>query len=160
MMPADHCEPSVPSLELTFTITAVIGPAVSAGHHTQGERLHIPILSGRVDGPRLRGTIMPGGFDWPLIRPDGTSEISASYTIRADDGTLILVHNKGLRVSSPEVLAQLRQGVTVDPSEYYFYSTPRFDAPTGPHHWLRDTIFIASIAPNPGGIAIAVYAVR
>lgn len=160
MTPSAGVRTVAPILDYAFTISAAIGHVVSAGHHSQGERLHIPILSGRVTGPRLQGTILPGGSDWPLIRPDGTSEISASYTIRADDGTMILVHNQGLRVSSPEVLARLRQGEGVDPSEYYFYATPRFDAPDGPHHWLRNTIFVASLSPEPGGIVIDVYAVR
>ena len=160
MTSASPAEPGVPTLDYAFTISAAIGPPVSAGRHAQGERLHIPILSGRVEGPRLQGTILPGGSDWPLIRPDGTSEISASYTIRADDGTLIFVQNQGLRVSSPEVLARLRQGQPVGASEYYFFAAPRFDAPEGPHHWLRNTIFVASLAPRPGGITIAVYAIR
>jgi hypothetical protein len=152
--------PTIPALDYAFTISAQIGPVLSAGLHAQGERLHIPILSGQVNGPRLQGKIMPGGSDWPLIRPDGTSEIAASYTILAEDGTPILVHNRGLRASSPEVLKRLRRGETVSPSEYYFYATPVFEAPEGPHHWLRDTIFVASLAPRPGGIDIAVYAVR
>ena len=160
MTSAPPSKPSLPTLDYAFTISATIGQPTSAGRHAQGERLHIPILSGRVEGPRLQGTILPGGSDWPLIRPDGTSEISASYSMRADDGTLIFVQNQGLRVSSPEVLARLRQGQPVDPSEYYFFATPRFDAPGGPHHWLRDTVFLSSIAPSSEGITIAVYAVR
>ncbi len=151
--------PSTPRLEFAFSISAEIGQARSAGRHGQGERLHIPILAGRVEGPRLRGTILPGGSDWPLIRPDGTSEISARYTILTADDTPILVHNDGLRVSSPDVLARLRRGEAVDPAAYYFFSTPRFEAPDGPYRWLSDTIFVASLAPRPGGIEIRVFAV-
>lgn len=151
--------PQQPALEYAFTITAEIGKPISAGVGSQGERLHIPILSGKVEGPRLSGTILPGGSDWPLIRPDGTSEISAHYTILAADGTPILVINQGLRVSSPEVLARLRHGEAVAPSEYYFRGAPRFDAPDGPHQRLRDRLFVASLAPQGASIVIAVHLV-
>lgn len=153
--------PATPALEHVFTIVAQIAKPVSGGRSGVGERLHIPILAGAVTGPRLNGTIMPGGSDWPLIRPDGTSEIEATYTVVADDGTPILVRNSGLRVSAPDVLARLRAGEAVRPDEYYFRSSPRFDAPDGPHAWLRDRVFVASLAPTPaaGRITIDVYAV-
>lgn len=150
--------PAEPGLDFAFTILADIGAPLSGGVHVNGERLHIPILGGTVSGPRLTGRILPGGSDWPLIRPDGTSEISARYTIRADDGTPILVCNEGLRASSPEVLGRLRAGELVDPSEYYFRTSPRFEAPDGDHVWLNDRLFVASLAPNGTTIRIDVYA--
>lgn len=151
--------PAEPGLEHVFSIVAEIAPPRSSGRGVAGERLHIPILGGRVDGPRLTGRILPGGSDWPLIRPDGASAIEAVYTIEADDGALILVRNKGLRVSAPQVLQRLRAGEPVDPSEYYFRSAPEFDAPDGPHQWLRENLFIASLAPAGSRITIAVYRV-
>jgi len=153
--------PATPAIELVFTITARIAKPLSGGRSAAGERLHIPILDGIVTGPRLNGTILPGGSDWPLIRPDGTSEIEATYTVIAEDGTPILVRNSGLRVSAPEVLARLRAGEAVGADEYYFRSSPRFEAPDGPHAWLRDRIFVASLAPDPkaGRVTIDVYVV-
>ncbi len=151
--------PTVPALELVFTIAADIAPSRSAGPGLGGERLHIPILGGTVRGPKLSGRILPGGSDWPLIRADGASLISASYSIEADDGTLIFVRNVGLRVSSAEVMRRLRAREPVDPGEYYFRSSPIFDVPDGPHAWLRESVFVCSLAPRPGGITIDVYRV-
>lgn len=151
--------PATPSLEHVFTIRADIGPAKSGGVGAHGERLHIPILGGDVSGPRLAGRILPGGSDWPLLRRDGASEISAIYTIEASDGTLILVRNNGLRISSPLVLQRLRAGEAVDPSEYYFRSSPVFEAPDGSHKWLSEGVFVASLAPRGHSIEIAVYLV-
>lgn len=154
----DH-SPTTPALEYVFSIRADIAPPRSAGVGPLGERLHIPILGGIVQGPRLKGRILPGGSDWPLIRPDGSSAISAHYSIEAEDGTLILVQNEGLRVSAPEVTARLRAGQLVAPDAYYFRTAPRFDAPDGPHQWLRESLFIASLAPHGRQIGIAVYRV-
>ncbi|MBK8456059.1 MAG: DUF3237 domain-containing protein [Phyllobacteriaceae bacterium] len=148
---------ALPGLEPVFTIVAEIAPPRSAGPGLAGERLHIPILGGTVEGRRLSGRILPGGSDWPLIRRDGASAIEAFYTIEATDGTLILVRNRGLRLSSPDVLERLRAGAAVDPTAYYFRSTLEFDAPDGPHQWLRENLFVASLAPAGRRITIDVY---
>lgn len=150
--------PAVPGLEFVFTIRAEIEAPRNAGSGLYGEQLHIPIVGGTVRGDRLAGRILPGGSDWPLLRRDGASAIQAIYTIEADDGTLILVRNKGLRVSAPEVLDRLRDG-RADPVEYYFRTAPEFDAPDGPHQWLRESLFVASIAPAGKIVTIDVYRV-
>jgi hypothetical protein len=151
--------PAAPGLEYAFTIRAEIGRTLTAGPSRNGERLHIEIAGGRVEGPRLGGTIAPGGSDWPLLRPDGASRISACYTIVAFDGTPILVRNEGLRVSSANVLARLRAGEAVDPSEFYFRTTPVFEAPDGPHAWLNDAVFVASLCRSGGEVVVDVYRV-
>lgn len=151
--------PVTPSLDYVFTIEAEIAPPRAAGPGPMGERLHIPITGGTVHGPRLSGRILPGGSDWPVIGPDGHSRIEARYTIEADDGTLIYVVNRGLRVSSDEVRERLRAGAAVPPDAYYMRAAPQFDAPDGPHAWLRETLFVCSIAPDANRVVIRVYRV-
>lgn len=151
--------PVRPGLEHVFTIRAEIGEVLSGGVSPKGERLHIPITGGTVEGPRLQGKILPGGSDWPLIRTDGASEISARYSILTEDGTPIEVLNEGLRVSSGEVLERLRAGEPVDPGEYYFRTAPVFSAPNGPHAWLNECLFVASLCRAENGVVVAVYRV-
>jgi len=49
-------------------------------------------LSGEsFEGPRLRGTVLPGGSaDWLLLRVDGVHELDLRATLRTDDGALRL----------------------------------------------------------------------
>lgn len=149
----------MPVLEPVFTIEAEVDAPRSAGIGPLGERLHIPITGGRVHGPRLTGRILPGGSDWPLVGPDGHTRVEAHYTVEADDSTLIYVENRGLRVSSPAVMARMRAGEAVPPDEYYFRAAPRFDVPDGPHQWLREALFVCSIMPQGRLIVIDVYRV-
>lgn len=151
--------PTVPVLEPVFTIEARIAAPRSAGPSVLGERLHIPIIGGRVFGPKLEGIILPGGSDWPVIGPDGHSRIDARYTIEASDGALIYIVNRGLRVSSASVMQRLRAKEPVSAREYYMRGAPVFDAPDGPHRWLSEHLFICSIAPSSEAIRIAVYLV-
>jgi hypothetical protein len=152
--------PDVPPLAFAFRIRAQVGVALRAGAGRLGERTHVPIAGGTVDGPRLQGRIVPGGSDWILGRRDGASIIDAHYTIVADDGTPIYVHNRGLRVSSAEVLERLRRGDAVAPHEFYFRSTPVFDAPDGPHAWLSDHVFVASLARDGADVLVDVFQVH
>ena len=78
-----------------------------------GERRIINILGGTVEGPKLKGRILPGGADWQIIRSDGAADIQARYTIEADSGAHILVNSVGLRHGPPEVLARLGRGEQV-----------------------------------------------
>lgn len=88
------------------------------------------------------------------------SRIEARYSIEAEDDTLIYVVNKVLRVSSDDVRHRLRTGERVAPSEFYTRAAPVVDAPTGPHRWLSETLFVLPLAPANRIIVIDVYRVR
>ncbi len=152
-------DPVTPGLDYVFTIEAEIDRPLTGGPSPRGERLHIPITGGRVYGPRLTGRILPGGSDWPLIGSDGHSRIEAHYTIKAEDGTPIYVVNRGLRVSSDAVRAKLRAGEPVEPHQYYMRGAPVFDAPSGPHAWLSERLFVCSLAPGRNSVNIQVCCV-
>jgi hypothetical protein len=98
---------------------------------------------GWVKGPRLNGKVVPfSGGDWPHFMPDGVVHFEAIYVLEADDGTQILINNRGCRHASPEVLAKMNAFEAVDPTSYYFRVTPKFDVPTGPHEWLGRTVIV------------------
>ena len=96
---------TAPGLRFAFAIKARVGPIQDLGLTARGHRRVIDILGGEVHGPRLEGEILPGGADWQIVRPDGTIEVVARYSIRAASGATIYVQNEGLRVASPEILA-------------------------------------------------------
>ena len=151
--------PTVPGLQFAFEIHAEVNAPLTAGAGTNGERKHIAITGGTLRGPLLNGTILPGGSDWLWQRPDGTAEIHAHYTVQLDDGTPVYLRNLGLRHAEPAVLARLLARAPVDPADYYFRTAPVFDAPDGPHAWLRNRLFVGSARPGPGHVHIAVYLV-
>lgn len=155
----DPTAPSIPALQFACEIHAEISAPLSAGAGTNGERKHIAITGGTLRGPLINGTILPGGSDWLWQRVDGTAEIHAHYTVRLDDGTPVYLRNLGLRHAEPAVLARLLAREPVAPSEYYFRTAPVFDAPDGPHAWLRNRLFVGSARPAPGLVRIAVYMV-
>ena len=155
----DAPSPAIPGLQFACTIHALVDPPLSAGPGVNGERRHIVITGGLLRGPLINGSILPGGSDWLWQRPDGTAEIHAHYSVRLSDGTPIYLRNLGLRHAEQAVLARLRAGEPVDPAEYSFRTAPVFDAPDGPHAWLRNRTFVGSARTGQGFVRIAVYLV-
>ena len=86
-----------PRLDFVFEIRLdVSGKMQELGKTTKGIRRIIPISGGDFEGPDMKGTILPGGADWQLIRFDSVIEIAARYVLKTDDGALITIVNSGL----------------------------------------------------------------
>lgn len=108
-----------------------------------GERKMMAIRGGRFAGPALRGVVLPGGSEWPLIRPDGVGCIDARYTLRTDDGVLINIRNTGYRHGPPEVMRRLdAKQERVDPRLYYLRTYTVFEAPVGKYDWMSRHVFV------------------
>src|SRR3954469_15789153 len=109
-----------------MTLQVLVAAPQRLGAVPHGTRGIAPVVSGSFAGPRLRGRVLPGGGDWTLLRSDGVLELDLRFTLETDDGALIHMTSFGLRHGSPEVVAALARGEVVDPSTYYFRTTPRF----------------------------------
>jgi hypothetical protein len=93
------------------------------------------------------------------VRSDGVVELVARYSILTRDGTEIAVTNSGLRRASPEVMARLSRGETVDPALVYCRAVPVFEAPAGSYAWLNASMFVCTAARLPDKVLIAVFEV-
>ena len=108
-----------------------------------GERRRIDIFNGgEVEGPLLRGTILPGGSDTLLTRNDSSLTPSVRLVIKTDDESLILVRYKGIRHGPPEVMERIANGMNVEPSEYYLRNAPFFETSSGEYDWLNRIVSV------------------
>jgi hypothetical protein len=143
--------------ERAFHLDAQLGPVQEIGSLAAGRRRVVPITGGTLEGPRLRAEILPGGADWQLITATGSAIIEARYTVRADDGALILVHSRGVRSGPPEVLARLAAGERVDHAAYYFRTLYTLECGAAAHAWLNERLFIAIAERLPSGVVGDVF---
>lgn len=157
---ADGPAAPAPVLVYAFSVKATLDPVVEQGEVDSGRRRFIPITGGTVTGPALTGAVLPGGGDWQVILPGGLTGIEARYFLKATDGTVIEVTNPGVRTAAPDVIEKLAKGEAVDPSAYYFRTTPRFVVKDGPHAWLRRKAFVARGIRKPDSVVIDFYAVE
>jgi len=133
-----------PVLQLYVTLT----DRISVGEADDGERLIVPITGGYFIGDGISGEVMPGGADWQVIRSDGVKSITALYSIRTDDGQVIVVDNRGITWS--------------DDGESYKRTIPKFHAPVGKYDWLNKSLFTGTITSikTPRAVIIRVYKVE
>src|SRR5258708_10623760 len=106
---------------LLMTLRVTVATSQSIGAVTHGAGRTVPIAGGDFEGPRLRGSVLPGGSaDWLLLRADGVLELDLRATLRKDEGGLISMRSFGLRHGPPDVIAALARVEAVDPAPYYF----------------------------------------
>jgi hypothetical protein len=141
-----------------FTIRAELAHIRHFGETPYGERRVVDIVGGRVDGPRLKGRILPGA-DWQIVRPDGVTDLQARYAIETDHGTRILVTSDGLRHGPPEVIAALARGEEVDPARYYFRTLMRFETADPALAWLNRILALGTGAREKLAVRLDVYEV-
>ncbi|MFX0557833.1 DUF3237 domain-containing protein [Maribacter sp. CXY002] len=149
-----------PKLEFLFEEKVLLEPAQELGVTTYGNRRIINIVGGTFEGPKLKGKILSGGADWQTVREDGTADLVAQYTLQTDDGALIYIVNKGVRHASPEVLARMKNGEVVDPSEYYMRTAATFEVSDEKYKWLNKIIAVASGARLESEVIIRFYQVN
>jgi hypothetical protein len=136
-------------LLMVLQVTVVGQQKIGSVPH--GTRVTVPIASGHFEGPRLRGKVLPGGGDWTLLRADGVLELDLRVTLETDDGALVHYTSFGLRHGPPDVIAALSRGETVDPSTYYFRTTPRFETGHPKYAFLNRLLAVASGDRRPEG---------
>ncbi|ATE65713.1 DUF3237 family protein [Rhizorhabdus dicambivorans] len=136
---------NVPPLDFAFRIKMHFppGPRLRFPVSADEVRGFVSVAGGQVEGPLLSGEVVAGsGGDWPLFRSDGVVAFDARYLIRAVDGTIIQVFNRGYAHAPADVQARIERGQPVDPSENYFRVAPVFETEPGPHDWLTRTVFV------------------
>ncbi len=129
---------------LLMTLQVSVAAPQKIGAVPLGKRVTAPIASGRFEGERLRGRVLPGGGDWTLLRTDGVLELDLRVTLETDDGVLIHMTSLGLRHGPPDVIAALARGESVDPSTYYFRTAPRFETGDPKYAFLNRLLAVAS----------------
>ncbi len=156
---ADGPAAPAPTLTYAFSVEVTLAPPVEQGV-VDGQRMRfVPITGGRIHGPRLSGSVLPGGGDWQAIGANGLTEVNARYALKAEDGTVIDVVNAGVRTASDAVTQAIARGEAVAADSYYFRTSPRFTVGAGRHEWLRRTMFVARGVRLPDRVTIDFYAV-
>jgi hypothetical protein len=148
-----------PKLEFAFELNIQVSLQPEVGTTGKGTRKIISITGGSFEGPQIKGSILPGGYDWQLVRNDGVIEIDARYVLQTDDGNMITIVNTGLRHAPQEILQRLGKGEEVDPSLYYFRSIPVLETSAPKYDWLTKHIFIANGIRKPASVIIQVWKV-
>ena len=132
---------------------------IEIGNTPQGSRRIFYVTGGIFEGPKIKGTVLPGGGDWMVIRPDGVGILDVRVVLRTDDGHDIYSYYRGILVRSPEVTERMQRFEPVDPSEYYFRTTPIFETASEKYSWLNKIVAVGTGLVSNEGVEYDVYGI-
>ena len=141
-------------------MTINLDPPQVVGNTPAGGRRILYVKGGTFSGPKVKGEVLPGGGDWILVRSDGVFVLNVRLTLRTDDGQLIYVSFPGIFDAPPEVFQRMQKGEVVDPSEYYFRTTPVFETAGEKYKWLNRVLGVAVGRRAATSVVYTVYAIR
>jgi Protein of unknown function (DUF3237) len=145
--------------EFLFEMRLEAAPAVPLGPRPGGERRFVVVTGGSFEGPRLSGTVLPGGSDAIMAHADGRLELDVRLILKTADGAAVYSTYRGTRHGPEPVMRRLTAGEAVDPSEYYFRTAMFFETGDARYAWLNGTIAIGIGSRPPGGPIYRVFAV-
>jgi uncharacterized protein DUF3237 len=148
-----------PRFELLFNMLLEVAEPDQIGQTHAGNRRVIGVSGGVFEGPGLKGRVLPGGSDWIVVRRDGVLIQDVRIVLQTDDDHNILMSYRGMRHGPKDVMKRVDNGEDPDPSEYYFRTTPVFEAPEGKYAWLNKLMAVAVGRRLPTGVTYTVYAI-
>jgi hypothetical protein len=119
---------------------------------------------GRVEGPRIKGEILPPTADWLRAMPGGNLRIDARMSIATEDGAQIYVQYGRVIVIGPADFARMASGETLGADEMYFITAPVFQTSHAAYAWLNHIQAIGKAVALKGGeggyVRYELFAVR
>jgi hypothetical protein len=125
-----------------------------------GMRMTFITEGGVIDGPRLRGEVLPGGGDWLLVGSDGVGRVDVRATLRTHDGVLIHYETRGIVKIPADGLARLSSGDVLGFDETYVRTTPKFETDDERYAWLSELVAVGYNILSPNRIDYRVYRLR
>ena len=141
------------TMKLAVTGMQAIGPTPN------GNRRIGLVAGGTFEGLKMKGTVLPGGADWIIGRPDGSTTLDVRIVLQTDDGATIGLTYRGMRHGPADVMAKVNAGELVDPSLYYFRTAVFFETAAEKYDWLNRVIALGTGHRPPEGPVYDIFEV-
>lgn len=145
-------------VEHLFDMAVDLQPAQAISTPT-GTRLTFVTTGGIIEGPRLRGEILPGGGDWLLAGSNGVGRVDVRATLRSHDGALIHYEARGIIKIPADGMDRLAAGEVLAFDETYVRTTPSFETADDRYAWLSEVVAVGYNILSPNHIDYRVYRV-
>jgi Protein of unknown function (DUF3237) len=154
-----------PTLTWEFTARIAWSNGRNAtGVYASGQRIYNTVAGGEFGGPRVRGTVLPGGGDWATMNPPDAALdkpvpgrqvlFDARYILRTDDGVHIYVYNRGGKFTASG------NPTDAQPHPAFGLSTPMFDVPLESRYtFLARDVFVGLSLARPAETIMQVFRV-
>lgn len=125
----------------------VAGGVFGIGNSPFGEQRMGYVTGGRFFGPRLNGTILPGGGNWSRsgrVTGGAVGTFDARIVWQTNDGALIYLTYGGRSLIPDDVRAEFTNSAAppVDPARYYLRIAPTFETASPEWSWLNAVLAV------------------
>lgn len=124
-----------------------------------GARMTFITTGGVIEGPKLRGELLPGGGDWLMIGSDGVGRADIRATIRTHDGALIHYESRGIIKIPADGVERLAAGEVLPFDQTYVRTTPKFETADERYAWLSGVVALGYNILSPNHIDYRIYRV-
>ena len=124
-----------------------------------GTRLTFITTGGVIEGPKLRGELLPGGGDWLTIGADGLGRVDVRATLRTHDGALIHYESRGIIKIPADGAQRLAAGEVLPFAGTYVRTTPKFETSDERYAWLSEVVAVGYNILSPNHIDYRIYQV-
>ena len=147
--------------EFLCTVTANVDwrQVIDVGATPRGIRQIIYIKGGKFEGPKLKGTVLPGGGDWFVRRSDQMVELDVRCVLQTDDNHLIYCCLRGINEMSSEAAIKAITGQYIDSSKYYFRITTVTETGSEKYGWLNRIVAVGVGKLIPAGVEYEIFTV-
>jgi hypothetical protein len=142
-----------------MTLRLAVSGSQPVGDTPSGNRRIGLVAGGTFEGEKLSGTVLPGGADWIMTRPDGVTMLDVRIVLQTSDGAAIGLTYKGLRHGPAEVSAKVNAGQWADPADYYFRTVVTFETAAPQYAWLNSVFGIGTGSRPPEGPVYDIFEV-
>ena len=123
------------------------------------------VPSGTVEGPKIKGKILPPAADWLALMPSGVLRLDVRLTILTDDNQYIYVTYNGVIKTNPTTDKKFEEGKEViKADEQYFITAPTFQTASPKYGWLNEIQAVGKPIAIEGGegsfIRYDIFAIR
>lgn len=132
---------------------------IDVGPTPHGTRQVVYIKGGKFEGPKVKGTVLPGGGDWFVRRADQVVEVDVRCVLRTNDNQLIYCGLKGVNEMTSEVAIKAITGQPIDSSRYYFRVTATIETGSEKYAWLNRIVAVGVGDLTPSGVEYNIYRV-
>jgi hypothetical protein len=122
-----------------------------------GARLTFITTGGVIEGPKLRGELLPGGGDWLIAGSDGIGRVDVRATLRTHDGALVHYESRGVIKIPADGMQRLAAGEVLGFEETYIRTTPKFETSDERYAWLSQIVAVGYNILSPNHIDYRIY---
>ena len=97
----------------------------------------VDIPSGWVEGPGIKGKVLPPSGDWLRTLASGVTRVDVRVVVQTDDNQIVYISYSGTLQCPKESVDKLMNGELLKADDCYAMVTPMFETSSGKYSWLN-----------------------